>query len=490
MSQAKNVIFITSDEMRGDAPGFMGNPDCQTPHLDRFADRSVVFNRHFTVHGKCVPSRISMMTGRYAHTEAIRTVNKTNLLPPDHPDLMKTLRAHGYEIAKFGHNHVWENFEAEVDWHSFTKPEFHDMAQQTHELPPADPNGPEPIDELKTIDYGGRLTGELGGFNDRNRTAQAIKYLTEVRDKSKPFFMYLNIGRPHPKYAVEEPYYSMYDREALTPYPHDLPANATLHLRKQRELRLGHDVSDRMLREIQAVYYGMITSVDDLMGQFFDAVEAEGLFEDTVIIFCSDHGDFAGQYGINEKWDTAMQECIMHVPFVLCAPGLAGGQRVEGLSEHVDIPRTVLELVGIEPDAKWIIHGESLLPILRGERRKEAVFADGGHEEAMRKRFNRPLWNTDPDGRKVLATGGKQRVYGECPDTMARTKMVRTEKWKLVVREVGGDELFDLENDPHEMRNLIDDPDHQHVIPDLQRRMLDWCLRTDTDRPYQEMVGA
>ncbi len=488
MTQAKNFIIITSDELRGDCTGFMGNEDIRTPNLDAFAQSGVVFTNHFTVHGKCVPSRIAMMDGRYSHTDGYRTVNKTNLMPSENPDLMKTLRDKGYEVAKFGHNHVWDDFENQVHYHSFS-PEFEEMAKKEWDLPPADPNGPEPLEELNHVDYGGRMTGKWGGFHDRNRTAQAIKYLKDVRSKDKPFFMYLNIGRPHPQYAVEEPYYSMYDRQAIKAWPHDVPENAPLHLEKQRELRLGREITEAALREIQCVYYGMVTSVDDQMGLFFETAEEEGLFDDTIFIFTADHGDWAGQYGINEKWDTAMQDCILHVPLVLKAPGLPEGKRVDVLTEHVDIPKTVMELLGVEPAVKWVIHGDNLLPAIKGEKIKDAVFADGGHEAPMRARFDRPAWQ-EKNGRQILATGGKQRVYKECPDAMARTKMIRTEKWKLVVRETGGDELYDLEKDPDEMKNLFGNEKYHSIVMNLQRRLLNWCLRTDTDRPFQPTVGA
>src|SRR3989339_1101898 len=104
----RNLILITSDEMRGDCPGFQGNPDCRTPCLDTFAKDGVIFTNHFAVHGKCVPSRISIATGRYPHTDGFRTI--TQHLPPDQPDLLKLLKTNGYETAVFGHNHVWEDF--------------------------------------------------------------------------------------------------------------------------------------------------------------------------------------------------------------------------------------------------------------------------------------------------------------------------------------------------------------------------------------------
>ena len=208
-----------------------------------------------------------------------------------------------------------------------------------------------------------------------------------------------------------------------------------------------------------------------------DAIEREGLLEDTLVMFTADHGDFAGQYGLIEKWDTAMGDCILHVPMVIWAPDLPHGTRVEGLSEHTDLAPTVLELLGIEPD--WGIHGRSLLPIIRGEDRKDAVFADGGHEDALCERV-----------RTRTGGSGKQQTYQLCPDTMARTQMVRTDKWKLVVRLRGGNELYDMVNDPYELHNLWGRPGLAPVVLDLQQRLIEWCLRTDTDRPYQAQFGA
>lgn len=493
-----NVIILTSDEMRADAPAFMGNPDCKTPNLDRFAKSGVVFANHFTVHGKCVPSRIAMMTGRYCHTDGFRTIFQH--LPAGQPNLMSKLRSVGYECAVFGHNHVWEDLnpgeekhkeqsEGAAHYHSFVKP-FHDMAFTEHAVPEPRPDAPQPIasapEELRTS----RIEGTRGGCIDLNRAYQAVKYLKEIRDRSKPFYLHVNMGSPHPAYQAEEPYYSMYDRNAIRAWPHGVPENAPLPLSAMRELRSGGEPEEAVLRELQAVYYAMCTRVDHDLGVVLTAIEEEGLMENSIVLFTTDHGDFAGQYGLPEKWDTAMNDCIMRSPLVLRAPGLPEGQCVGTLTEHVDIPKTVMELLDIKPD--WGIHGGSLLPALRGEQRKEAVFGDGGHEEEMWSRFN--FERTRADGTKHKALNGKQVTYAERPETMSRTKMVRTEEWKLVVRLTGGNELYHMRRDPDEMHNLwpaVDrDPRLQEIVRDLQQKMLEWCLRTDTDRPWQKNVGA
>ena len=203
----------------------------------------------------------------------------------------------------------------------------------------------------------------MRGWDDDVYAAQAIDFLTKTRDRGRPFFMQLNLEKPHPSYHVEEPYFSMYDRDAIEQFPSALPRNASLPYREQRAVRNG-GVDDAGLREIQATYFGMISKVDELVGKVVAAIEAQGLFEDTVVMFWSDHGDFAGQYGLPEKWDTCFCDCLTHSVLTLAAPGLPVGKRVEALSDNTDIAPTLCELLGVEPPLG--MHGRSLVPVAQG----------------------------------------------------------------------------------------------------------------------------
>ena len=107
----------------------------------------------------------------------------------------------------------------------------------------------------------------------------------------------------------------------------------------------------------------------------------------------------------------------------------------------------------------------------------------------MRARFCGKMWD-EKNGVKIKPTGGKQLVYGTHPDTMARVKMVRTEEWKLAIRETGGNELYNLKADPDEMKNLYGDAQYDQIVMDLQLKLIQWTLKTDTDRPFQQNVGA
>jgi len=497
----KNILILTCDELRADSTGFAGNPDVRTPHMDRIAARGTVFERHFTPFPKCVPARCAMQTGRYTHTEGWRTVMPDNHLAPGDPNLCEFLRTQGYETAFLGLNHVWpkECFYGSgekanrrsggvVDYTSYTD-ELRPMTTLPREYPPGSPRTGPHFAALAEVDYVGLKTGRSESSCDQNTAEQAVHFLEKLRQPDKPFFLQVNLSKPHPPYEAPEPYYSMYDPDRLVPFPHDLPRNAPLPLVAQRRWRLGDDVPPAALREIQAVYYAMVSWVDAQVGRVFDALERAGLAEDTLVILTSDHGDYAGQYGINEKWDASLQDCLLHVPFVMAGPGVKPGMRVSGLSEHVDQPATILEFLGLRPPAEWVWHGRSLWPMLNGGPGAEAVFADGGHEAVMRARFAAEVY-IERNGRRVKATGGKQLTYQQCPDAMARCKMVRTLDWKLVIRETGGNELYHVASDPHEMNNVYGDPAHAAVVADLQLKLIQWCLRTDTDRPHLREFGA
>ncbi|WP_309380465.1 sulfatase-like hydrolase/transferase [Cerasicoccus frondis] len=497
-----NIVLITADELRGDCLGITGNPDVRTPNIDSLAKRGVVLDRHFAVFPKCVPSRCSMHTGRYTHTDGLRTVMGPNHLPEGDPNLATFLRDHGYETAVFGLNHVWmkEWFSGEgeesnkvgagaVDYTSFTEGPLADMALRPETFPSGKARSGGHIEALRTIHYEGLEEGEVTDFSDQNRANQACYYLNELRTPDKPFFMELNLSKPHPPYQIHDPFYSMYDPANIAAFPHQLPENASLPLVAQRRWRLGNDISEASLREIQAVYYAMISFIDTLVGQVLNTLETQNLTENTLVIFTSDHGDFAGQYGINEKWDASLQDCLLRVPFIIAGPDIPSGQLIEEMTEHVDLPATILDYLHCERPQKWVWHGSSMLPVIHGRPGKDTVFADGGHEASMRERFNAPTWQ-EHNGRQVKTVGGKQLTYKECPDAMARCKMARTKEWKLVIRETGGNELFNVAKDPYELKNLYGSLEHSAIASDLQLKLIEWSLKTDTDRPYLEEFGA
>jgi arylsulfatase A-like enzyme len=185
-----------------------------------------------------------------------------------------------------------------------------------------------------------------------------------------------------------------------------------------------------------------------------------------------------------------MRDCLLKVPLIVKASGLPKDHKVDSLTSHVDFPGTILSLLENESvSVPWPSHGGNLMPEMFDGASRTAIFAEGGHEKAMRDSFNSSLYKTS-GGVKRKAVDGKHHVYHHNPDTMAKAKMVRTDEWKLVVRETGQDELFSILEDPYEQNNLHSAPGTDKVVSKMQRLLLDWCLKTDPDTPVHSKVGA
>jgi arylsulfatase A-like enzyme len=476
MSSRPNLLILLPDQMRADALGFMGNPVCRTPHFDRLAAGGVVFEQFFTTFPKCVPARASLTTGRYCHTDGWRSVSQT--LDPGQPNLLRTLRETGYQTAVFGKNHCWhaEDWDR-LDFQSYKEPMEAHLEGRRGSVPPSfDGPGRRPAELHGGWHYSGNGTRHMA---DEAFTDQAIEFLTQRREPERPFFLQLNWESPHTQYGVEEPWFSLYDREMLPVLPHHLPRNASLPMRAQREFRTGLEDDPAACHEVQATYYGMISKVDHLCGRVLDALEQSGQRENTIILFLSDHGDYAGQYGLAEKYDTHFSDCLLQVPCVLAGPGVPGGKRVASLGDIASLAPTLIELL----DVKRLpgMHGASLLPLSGGDAGPGAVFATGGHEPEMRARFAAVH---APSHRASDHYFGKSETYLRSPESMARAQMVRTNTHKLVVHETGERELYDLVTDPFEMNNCQGDPTYGLIVADLMERLVAWNIRTMRDQPY------
>jgi choline-sulfatase len=481
-----NLLILCPDELRADCLGFMGNSDMRTPRMDALARASVIFPQHVASFPKCLPARISLMTGRYSHADGYRTIFQR--MRPGTPNLLSRVRDAGYETALFGKNHCWDRAErrALFDHCSKEPPYAAEMAgvPAIRQSAPKD-GGVKPLELSPGYDYIGCNTRHAG---DEFFTKHTCEFLQERRDFAKPFFMQVNLESPHPYYGVEEPWYSMYDREKISAWPHALPKRAPKILHHQREVRTSTDTDEAALREIQAVYYGMISKVDEQIGAILDALRASGEWENTVIVFLSDHGDYAGQYGLAEKWDTSFADCVVRTPLTICAPGLAGGKEVDSLSDHTNLAPTLLELLGLPPLPDT--HGQSLLPVIAGERRIDVAFSEGGHEASMRARFepakSSPAIARDPS----QPIGEKQEVYLRFPDTMARGVMARSANAKVVLREDGDNEFYDLIEDPWELNNRWGDEEVQGACSQLVLALAEWQLKTGYEGPREEFFGA
>lgn len=470
-----NLILFNPDELRAESIGCYGHPLAPTPNIDRFASQGVRFDQCHAQHPVCTPSRCSFMTGWYPHVRGHRTL--WNPLRADEPNLMRSLREAGYEMVWGGKNDTLspEAFAASVD-------DF--RLGDRSGRPPAGPGGRNPFaaDDPRHASFlYESAVSRIEDLADHRTVEGAIAYL-KSRPK-RPFAMWLSLSFPHPPYYAPRPWRDLIDPDRLPPLrPAGLANKPDFHALIRRSRRLD-EIDPEMMRTINAVYLGMIGVVDHWFGALLAALEESGLQEETAVVLFSDHGDWAGDYGLVEKWPSALDDTMTRVPLIVRLPGGAAGQVVREPVELLDVPATLLGLAGSAP--AYPQFGRDLGPQLRGAAGdpERCAFAEGGYDPHEPLSFEGRV-DSDPifkDPTHIYYPKG--RLQQDCPTSVCRATMVRSMTHKLIHRRLGVSELYDLRSDPHELDNRYDDPALGDARADLERRMLEWFQRTSDVTP-------
>ena len=434
-----NIILFLTDQLRQDALGCYGNAICRTPNLDRLAAEGTVFDYAYTTSPVCSPARASLLTGLYPHNHGVMI--NTHIGPawcrglsPELPTFSGMLRDGGYALDYVGKWHV----------HQDRGPEEYGFHR--HVTPEAVRGGkPE---TMVYIDFpGGRqaVCGVLDAPKEQSYswrcTDEGIAFIHERAAGEQPFFLRIDCTAPHFANIVPEPFASLHDPAAIPPWPNfdeSFAGKPAAHLRKHREWHL-EDKDWPWWRQAVARYYGDVALLDACLGRVLAAVAESGIADDTVIIFATDHGDSMGSHKHFEKAGTMYEE-VFRIPLIVKLPG-ASAQHSGRFVRLMDLMPTIVELAGIEPPAG--IDALSLLPLLRGEQPS--------------------AW---PDSVYCEQHG---EVWG-----YQTQRMVRTHDWKYVYNAHDIDELYDVRNDPFEMRNRIDDPAARAVQQEMKGRLLGW----------------
>lgn len=469
-----NIILLCPDELKATALGFYGQKPAVSPFLDRLAASSAVFSQCHTVHPKCVPSRAALLTAQYPHVGGHRTLD----LPvrPEEPNLLRELRQHGYQTALVGKNHV---VEAAVVPDTF---DYWCGNGGRYTL--------EPPDGGARLPRGTYWVGEdpmpLDEWRDHVNTDNALRWMETERDPAKPFLLWLNWDSPHPPYKVPAPFYGRTDRAKVVVPPRDDYAGKPAYLRRLAETYGITHLSDEDWREVVATYLDMVGFIDAEVERVFARLEQLGLADNTIVVLWSDHGDFAGEHQLPEKWDTSFYDCITRVPLMIWAPGRVPVCRSDALVESIDLLPTLLELAGV-PRPRGI-QGRSLGPLLRGEtsEHRELVFCQGGQEPEMFDRVVAP--NAKP--RPCHAYQLKQQALYNEPSINARAKMIRDHRWKYTWRIGGPEELYDLQADPHELVNLSVHPAHADTLQTYRLKLIGKLVEAETVAPYQDFLES
>jgi arylsulfatase A-like enzyme len=415
-----NVLFVLTDQMRAEAMGCMGDPNVQTPTLDRMADEGVLCTRNYSPDPVCTPARASILTGQYPHTH--RTLTNNFRIPEDSTSIADVLGDAGYETGYIG------------KWHL-------DGTPKPGYVPPGDRRqgfdywkgfnrGHEHLDGHPHFDDEGDVEWEEG-YQPELQADMAIDFMTEHAGGENPFFCYLSWGPPHLPYEAPEEYEAMYDAE---------------------ELDLRENVSERMADQARrdlVPYYGMITSLDDQMERLMDALEAEGVLDDTIVVFTSDHGEQIGSQDCYYK--SYPYEESVHVPLIWRYPeGLPAGEENDELTSLIDLMPTLLSMCDAEiPEG---VQGEDLTGVLRGEE------------------------TTDRPGVYIEDNIGDDDEW----------RAYRTENHLLVQDRYGEEQyFFNTEDDPYQQHNL---KDIVHDKQDLEEYIIEAAKKYD-DRYFLNQIG-
>ncbi|MGH2367069.1 MAG: sulfatase family protein [Chloroflexota bacterium] len=477
-----NILILMGDQHRWDALGCAadgiepwqrtwlmggagGRPMVQTPHLDRLAATGVRFSQAVANLPVCVPCRHSFITGLYPHQIGILTNAHYWPEQPPVPTLGTCLKGAGYATAAVGKMH-WKNRNA-PDEHVPDKRGFDFRASRG-----GNTDGPFDVSYLDFITEDERRAragwAERFGSGGESRQGyvgdvapfpaarlpeawladQAVAYLRRHRQErgGQPFCLVVSLDRPHPPNVIPADYDGRYDPDEV-PIPPPVPAGFhedDAHIRRQIVARSWGEMDEREIRHSVARYLTNVTYVDDCLGRVLAALEEGGVADQTLVVLLSDHGELLGERaGGHTKY--CLYDSALRVPLIVRWPGVNQAGLVSPAAvELVDLMPTWLEAAGLPVPA--MLPGRSLRPLLEGQA-PEAV----GWREA---------------------TLSEQYTSVDTPGAPRGQWTVREQRYKLIERVSAPSALYDLQEDPQEVHNRIDDPVLAAVRERLRARLV------------------
>ncbi|WP_146514900.1 sulfatase-like hydrolase/transferase [Rubripirellula amarantea] len=494
-----NFVFVLTDDQSYGMMGCDGNEVTKTPHLDQLARDGVYFDRAYVTSAICTPSRISILLSQFERKHGVNFNSGTSVAPQawakSYPVMM---REHGYYTGYVGKNHAPIG---DGGYTSGLMEKSFDYFYAGHGHIKFYPKDLHEIFKHAEADTQVEIVGESATdfLSDQHRLEGAIRFL-ESRPSGKPFCLSICLNLPHDagtstmqmRQSDDEIYKSLY-RDVEIPLPDHYVAKEDIKnpklppdLLKTKERQTGYDWVDnpetcieRITRQMQA-----LTGIDRMVGDIREKLAKEGVDQNTIIVFSSDHGQFQGQHGLGGK--ALCYEQTTHVPMIVFdpkAPHAESGRRISDLVQSIDIAPTMLDYAGI--DAPIEFQGKSLRGLIDGN-------AGPVHEFI----FTENLWSTHFGNPRIEAVQDKRwkyiRYYKN--DTFPASEKILVAKQlnipvgkmlynvhddgiavyrhyvesPLQGEEPVYEELYDIENDPAEVNNLIDQDQHSEVLERLK----------------------
>lgn len=429
-----NVLVIVSDDQRPDTIHALGNPVIQTPNLDSLVRDGMTFTRAIAPNPICVPSRAEIMTGCDGFRNHIG-VSGSRM----NPELVRwadCMRSGGYHAWYVG---KWMNDGRPINRGYEQSDGLFSSGGAKWWKPQVDHHGRQVTGYRGWIfqdDQGNKFPEKGVGLTpqiDKLFADAAIRLIT--RKRTKPFFLHVNFTAPHDPLLMPPGYEGKYDPAKIPVPPNFLPEHPFDHgnYRGRDELLLPWPRTHQDVREDLAVYYAVISHMDEQIGRILEALKTTGQAENTIVIFTSDQGLAMGSHGLRGKQN--MYDHTVGTPLLFRGPGIPQGRRSKAQCYLRDLYPTVCELTGI--DIPKTVQGQSLAPVLRGEK-----------------------------------TSHYPCVFGHFGTTQ---RMIRTDRWKLIhYPKIGRTQLFDLSADPNETQNLSADSRFADTLTELRGKLAAW----------------
>ncbi|MFW5811877.1 MAG: sulfatase-like hydrolase/transferase [Alkalispirochaetaceae bacterium] len=460
-----NFLLIMTDQQRYDMLNATVGGPCRSPGLDELARTGVTFTEARTPCALCTPARASLFTGLYPHNHGL--LNNCDMFSAVHrnmPHRERFLHLHlaaaGYNLGFFGKWHVDtdytpldEGFEGVsvpaygldaspgYGFRSYPMPAYDDYLRRRGLTQPE-------FHPTVTTDAGKELAGYIDDPLEASvpffLSEEAISYMREKEKGESPFFATVQFWGPHEVAKPSKSYLDQYTLEEVPiweNYEDDLSERPAQYLRHRDEFECWYygasELGPARWREATRAYFAYSTMIDDQILRLLRSLEELGIAENTVVLYTSDHGNYSGARGGLFDKGVGMFEDIYRVPMFLRWPGVTGPRRQEQLVSVMDLMPTVLDIAGAElPEG---LDGESLVPILREP-------CNPGREEF------------------VAEDHGTYYLHSQ--------RMIVHNGYKYVFTPYDSDELYNLNEDPQELRNLIGRPEEAATLRELRRRLI------------------
>ena len=491
-----NVLWIMADQLRWDYLSCYGARHIETPNLDRLAEKGVRFERAYVQSPICGPSRMSFYTGRYVRSHGA-TWNGFPLRVGE-PTLGDHLREIGVASTLVGKTHMRPDVEgmkrlgiepestigalvSECGFEVFVRDDGTNAANDKNRhgedyeryLRAHNMDGDTPWEEWANTAVGPDGDLKSGWLlesaplparvpKEHSETAwlttRGIEFIESQGDS--PWLCHLSYIKPHWPYLAPAPYNALYSRDDLPPVNRRAGEHTHPLMRAWAETRICKSFARDDVRDIVApVYMGLIKELDDNMGRLFDYLERSGRMEDTMVVFCSDHGDNMGDHSLGEK--DLFYDCSARIPLIVYDPradaDATRGTSTDLLVEGIDLAPTFQQFFG-GPAKPHVFEGRSLDPLLHGRQTDWRDHCISEYDYSTR------------DARSTVNVDQND----------ARLVMVFDGRWKYIHVETMRPMLFDLETDPEELHDLGDDPAHAGEIERLSALHFAWTRQHHT----------